>query len=82
VSAEEEAGYLLIRIQDNGKGYPKQIIDTLNNHQRGIDFNSGSTNLGLYFAQAIAKLHQLKERSGSISISNNETGGCFELKLP
>jgi signal transduction histidine kinase len=76
-------GGVEISITDNGAGYPAAIIEHLNNDARGIDFSSGSTNLGLYFAQQIAGLHQNKEKQGSISLSNiEEGGGKFTLTLP
>lgn len=73
---------LVIDIQDNGQGYPQAIIDNLNNELRGIDFATGSTNLGLFFASEIAQLHQCEGEHGSIRLSNNDDGGCFTLTLP
>lgn len=74
--------YLEIAIIDNGRGYPQNIIDNISNFGRSVDFNSGSTNLGLFFSQEIAKLHTNKDRTGSIHISNIEEGGCFKLLIP
>lgn len=82
ISAEYRADYLHICINDNGNGYPQDIIDTLGASQRSIDFVSGSTNLGLFFCQQIAALHRCKDRCGSIKLSNTSVGGCFELLLP
>ena len=73
---------LIIEIQDDGRGYPQAIIDHLSNEQRGIDFDTGSTNLGLFFASEIARLHHCDGEHGSIRISNNDIGGCFTLVLP
>ncbi|MGK0500492.1 MAG: signal transduction histidine kinase [Oceanicoccus sp.] len=83
VSAKQAEGYLVIAIDDNGSGYPQQIIDNISSDNRSIDFNSGSTNLGLFFSQQIASLHICKDRKGSIALSNNaDSGGCFQLKIP
>lgn len=71
-----------IEIIDNGKGYPEHIINNLSNHNRGLDFSSGSTNLGLYFAAEIAQLHKCKNKTGYIALSNRDNGGCFTLVLP
>ncbi|MGK0440788.1 MAG: K+-sensing histidine kinase KdpD [Pseudohongiellaceae bacterium] len=71
-----------LNIKDNGRGYPHSIIDNLSNTDRGVDFNSGSTNLGLYFAAEIASLHRCKGQYGEISLSNHDNGGCFTLTLP
>lgn len=81
--ARQEGDYISIVINDNGQGYPLQIIESSSNDERSIDFNSGSTNLGLYFSQQIAAIHQCKDRRGSIQISNlPEGGGSFKLLLP
>lgn len=81
--AHKEGDYISIMINDNGQGYPQHIIDSSGNEERSIDFNSGSTNLGLYFSQQIAAIHQCKDRRGSIQISNlPEGGGSFKLLLP
>lgn len=82
ISAEEKDLYLCISIDDNGDGYPQEIIDKLGNENRGIDFKSGSTNLGLFFSQEIARLHHCKGRHGSIEISNSLQGGSFVIKIP
>lgn len=73
---------LAIQIQDNGQGYPQTIIDHLSNELRGLDFETGSTNLGLFFASEIAHLHYCDNKHGSISLHNNDTGGCFTLNIP
>lgn len=83
IEASQQDQFLGITIIDNGAGYPQQIIDHLSNENRSIDFNSGSTNLGLFFSQKIAAIHKSKGRKGSIELSNrNEGGGCFCLRLP
>lgn len=83
LSARKSDGMLEISITDNGRGYPQKIIDHISNDTRGIDFHSGSTNLGLFFAQQIAALHHNKGRTGHIELSNLESGGgCFKLFLP
>lgn len=83
ISAEKASQFVVITITDNGSGYPQEIIDHIGNSDRSIDFSSGSTNLGLYFSQQIAAIHQCKGRTGSISLSNNsDGGGCFQLFIP
>ena len=83
LSAREVDKHLEINITDNGRGYPQFIIEHIDNQHRGIDFSSGSTNLGLFFAQKIAQIHQCRGQTGSIKLSNLEQGGgCFTLTLP
>jgi len=78
----EQNQTLQISISDNGEGYPQELLDKLSNSGRGIDFTSGSTNLGLFFSQEIAALHRCRGEQGCISLTNSELGGCFTLSLP
>lgn len=83
LSARNHDGFLEISVIDNGRGYPQKIIEHISNDNRSIDFNSGSTNLGLFFAQQIAALHHCKGRYGRIELGNLDSGGgCFRLFLP
>ena len=52
--------------------------------KRGISFETGSTGLGLYFADIVARLHQAGDATGCIRLSNDSRlgGGCFTLELP
>jgi signal transduction histidine kinase len=69
--------------RDDGEGFPEKMLHTQHNHERGIDFTSGSTNLGLYFAAEVAHLHRRGETRGSIELSNQQPhGSCFRLLLP
>ena len=78
-----EAPYTVIKITDNGSGYPQGIIDNIENHERSVDFSSGSTSLGLYFAQQMAAIHSNQDLPGCIELSNTSEGfACFCLKLP
>ena len=59
------------------------IIDNIGTSPRSIDFSSGSTNLGLFFSQKIASIHECKGKTGSIALSNlADGGGRFTLTLP
>jgi len=83
LAAFHEDNYLIIEIRDNGQGYPQHILDLVDNHERGIDFSTGSTNLGLFFARQIANIHINKEHCGDIELGNApEGGGVFRLLLP
>ena len=77
-------GYLVIKVLDNGPGFPQHMQYAKGDTQQGIDFNSGSTGLGLYFAQVVAGLHKNKGKKGYIITSNEgiNGGGCFSLYLP
>jgi signal transduction histidine kinase len=83
-SAQRSAdGGLIIELHDDGGGFPEKMLQSQPNHERGIDFHSGSTNLGLYFAAEVAHLHRRGEHRGSIELSNRQPhGSCFRLLLP
>ena len=84
VSARPEAGGLLLRIEDDGDGYPEAMLDEVAAFGHGVDIGSGSTGLGLFFAHTLAGVHRRGERSGEIRIANGGglPGGCFEMRLP
>jgi signal transduction histidine kinase len=75
---------LCIQIDDDGQGYPEQMISSVESFSKTIDVDSGSTGLGLYFASIIAKNHSRHGKIGGIVLKNNEklTGGCFKIFLP
>lgn len=84
--AEEQQGFIRINIKDDGAGYPVHLLHSnwrKNNH---IDFQSGSTGLGIYFAATIAEMHQSENLTGFVEIANSsdlaEGGACFSLFLP
>lgn len=85
VSAGVDNSALVVRIEDNGKGYPaSQTASSITGPDRYVNFNSGSTGLGLYFAALVAAMHKNNNREGSIVVSNGGTlgGGCFTITLP
>jgi two-component system sensor histidine kinase SenX3 len=84
LEAKETDGFLELRIEDNGKGYPQQMLDAGVEAMRGVDFLGGSTGLGLHFSVMAAKMHRNRGRSGEIRLENGGVlgGGCFVLRLP
>jgi two-component system sensor histidine kinase SenX3 len=73
-----------IRIEDDGPGFPDFLLEHGNGAQRAINFDTGSTGLGLYFADIVARLHKAGDTTGRIRLSNGGHlgGGCFHLELP
>jgi len=73
-----------IMINDDGPGYPKKMLELGSNYIHGIDQASGSTGLGLFFAQKIAQLHNRSDESSGIDLSNGGelNGGLFEITIP
>ena len=87
ISADKEGEYLLLRIEDNGRGYPECMLVHDNeelSYKRTIDFDTGSTGLGIYFSMLVAKSHTNENREGYISILNGGAlgGGAFTIYIP
>jgi two-component system, OmpR family, sensor histidine kinase SenX3 len=84
ITAGEDNGFLFIRIEDNGEGYPEHMINTIPNTPLGTRFSTGGTGLGLYFASLVVRMHKNKGKEGYILINNSgmEGGGCFSVYLP
>src|SRR5690606_26286138 len=53
LSASQHNGMLLIRVNDDGRGYPPDMLGRYGNGTREADISTGSTGLGLYFGQCI-----------------------------
>ncbi|MET1067518.1 MAG: HAMP domain-containing sensor histidine kinase [Pseudomonas prosekii] len=84
ITVSDEAGQLVITVNDDGEGYPAQMIERQADYVQGINHSSGSTGLGLYFAGRIASLHQRNGVGGFTRISNGGPlgGGVFSVYLP
>lgn len=80
---ESQNGYLSIHVEDNGPGYPEDMLRS-GNTTSPINFHTGNTGLGLYFAEQVAKMHSNGERSGYTQTDNQgiDNGGRFSLYLP
>lgn len=84
ISAGQVDGQLVIRINDDGPGFPERMLDEQGDYALGINQSSGSTGLGLYFAANIASQHQRHEVQGHIELANGGElgGGLFSIYLP
>ncbi|NVK36546.1 MAG: HAMP domain-containing histidine kinase [Gammaproteobacteria bacterium] len=84
INIKHENDYLCVEICDDGKGYPKEMMQNPGQKSDSIDFRSGSTKLGLYFASQIAEMHKNRDRTGYIELRNGGElgGGIFRLLLP
>jgi signal transduction histidine kinase len=83
LSCYEEHGFIVFCIEDDGTGYPDQLLSIdLNNIPS--NWISGSTGLGLHFVSTIASLHTARNTTGYIEIDNNSAlgGARFRLFLP
>ena len=84
ISAKMDNDYCVISIEDNGSGYPERMLINPNSEDKEINFSTGSTGLGLFFANTIAGMHKNKEKTGYIELSNTglDGGGKFSIYLP
>ncbi|KPU82694.1 histidine kinase [Psychromonas sp. PRT-SC03] len=75
--------YIVIQVEDDGDGYPDNMLRF--NDFENMPFNAikGRSGLGLLFAQRIAAEHKNKTLKGYITLENKEEGGSiFSLYLP
>jgi K+-sensing histidine kinase KdpD len=83
LKATIEDNLLVIKIIDDGDGYPDNMIKSKEKIKTQVDFKMSHSGLGLFFAETIAKLHDNKGRNGFTKITNLASGGgCFTLFLP
>lgn len=84
LTAKIRDGYLVLAVEDDGAGYPESMQHTGTLSFKSLDFNTGSTSLGLFFASSVAQLHREGDRSGYIKLHNGGqlNGGVFEIWLP
>lgn len=85
VSAKIEDGFLELRVEDNGEGYPQGMLQNDSvSANKGVSFSSGSTGLGFYFSSRVARMHKNGSNQGSLTIENGGVygGGCFVVRLP
>lgn len=85
VAAKIDGGFLEIRVEDDGAGYPQSMMENIGaSAEKGIDFTSGSTGLGFYFSSRAAAMHKNGANQGSLSFENGGAygGGCFVVRLP
>lgn len=84
LSADEEDGYLVLRVEDDGPGYPAEMLEKQASDQEHGGFSSGHTKLGLFFSSLVASIHENRGRKGLIRMENGHalSGGCFSILLP
>jgi len=84
ISARIEDSQLCIEVNDDGNGYPDNMVHSRENPLKSIDFRTGSTSLGLYFASKVANLHKKGDLYGHVELKNGGKlgGGIFALYLP
>ncbi|MFK7862714.1 MAG: sensor histidine kinase [Pseudohongiellaceae bacterium] len=84
IVVESLDGYIRITVEDNGRGFPAELCQDPGGYLTRINFNTGSTGLGLYFSARVAELHKNGDREGRIEVDNNSAlgGGAFRIYIP
>ena len=84
LTAQEVDGWLLLRVEDNGTGFPPAMLGRGSTLVSEGDFATGRTKLGLHFCALVAGAHHNGERTGYIELSNDSElgGGSFSIYLP
>jgi len=82
LSAEEIEGELRLCVEDDGEGYPEEMLSGA--MSAGISFGGGHTGLGLHFCRLVAHMHENRGREGHIALDNGGEwgGGRFCIFLP
>lgn len=75
---------VVISVEDDGPGYPAEMLYDYNNDKSTLHTREGRTGLGIYFAQLIVEAHQSKGHRGTLLLANGGTygGSVFTVKLP
>lgn len=84
IAAEVRDDMLRISINDDGPGFPTEMLEKSAGQLEEDEVRSGKTHLGLHFAQQIASAHKQNNRCGYIKLSNGGSlgGGLFEIFIP
>ena len=80
--AQRQDNGILLTINDDGEGYPEHLLGPVRERESsGIDRNSGSTGLGLYFAANIIAMHDQEQRPARLELSNGGAlgGACMKI---
>lgn len=76
--------YLQICIEDNGPGFPDELLTQSLDQLNPSNLTQHKTGLGLYMAQQIIQAHHHQDRKGYLQLSNDSSlgGGRLSLFLP
>ncbi len=72
------ANYAIVKIQDNGKGVDKYIIEKIFEPYFTTRYKTQGTGIGLYMAKNIIE----RNMNGFINVRNENNGALFTIKVP
>lgn len=78
VQCEENNGFIIFEIRDNGGGIEDHLIDRIFEPYFSTKREKNGTGLGLYMSKIIVEKHL----GGTLSCVNREDGALFTVKLP
>lgn len=80
--AEEQDGYLQIHVDDDGPGFPEEMLQAAIGTGK-LKVDEGSTGLGLYFANTLLAHHHEGDKTGAIRLGKSPEGGArVTLQIP
>lgn len=84
LAAHKTEQRLEISVEDNGPGYPVEMIEQTGFSAHRGDASQHGTGLGLYFAHMIAQLHKNRGKEGFLRLENGGPlgGSRFVITLP
>lgn len=84
LSVYTENENLIFKVEDDGPGYPQNMLEAHNVEMQHFDIAQGRTGLGLFFARLIAQAHTKGNTKGTISLENGGSlgGSVFILTIP
>ncbi len=84
VEVKKQKPYIAVHIEDNGPGFPEDLIAKPLEEIRPTQLKENKTGLGLFFATQIAQAHENCSHAGKLELSNHRTlnGACVSLYLP
>lgn len=79
VACNVDDGYIVLSVEDDGDGYPEEMLTRQKIDPGSTSYSAGSTGLGLFFASRIAELHRHRDRIGRVTLSNDGIEGGAAL---
>ena len=84
LTASSSNGQICFSVEDDGPGFPAEILLDWENRGNPLDLGEDKTGLGLHLSRLIADLHSTDKQPGYAAIDNNSGlgGARFRLILP
>lgn len=85
LTATEQDGGVMVRVEDDGEGYPDDMLaNAVAIQEAATDFIGSNTGLGLYFTAVVVSAHTNNGVRGRMALGRSPDlgGACFEIWLP